>query len=282
MSDYVLVLVSATLINLLALQPGQAERDRLHVLGLCSGLLLLLGLPGSVLLERYVLAPLQWQSLQLFLLLPLMMALAWGLPHALQRLRPNWPTNGLQPLLMGNVALLGLMLQLTAEGHGPWQALIRGVGWRGLLACSRPLQRPARAQPPCRNTRGLARLADRAARCRRDGLGVLRAQWTIHTMSLIQRIDALLPQTQCGKCGHPGCRPYAEGLAAGEAINKCPPGGRETIAALAELLQVPIIAPDTTRGQALRKSPPSVKPNASAVPSASRHALWTPSSAQAN
>ncbi len=69
-------------------------------------------------------------------------------------------------------------------------------------------------------------------------------------MSLIQSIDALLPQTQCGKCGHPGCRPYAKGLAAGEAINKCPPGGRETIAALAELLQVPVIAPDTTRGQA--------------------------------
>ncbi|MCG8293499.1 MULTISPECIES: Rnf-Nqr domain containing protein [Pseudomonas] len=127
MSDYVLVLVSATLINLLALQPGQAERDRLHVLGLCSGLLFLLGLPGGVLLERYVLAPLQWQSLQLFLFLPLMMALAWGLPHVLQRLRPNWPTNGLQPLLMSNVALLGLMLQLTGEGHGPWQALIRGT-----------------------------------------------------------------------------------------------------------------------------------------------------------
>ncbi|WP_147505809.1 RnfABCDGE type electron transport complex subunit B, partial [Acinetobacter baumannii] len=59
-------------------------------------------------------------------------------------------------------------------------------------------------------------------------------------MSLIQRIDALLPQTHCGKCGHPGCRPYAEGLAAGEAINKCPPGGRETIAALARLLEVPV------------------------------------------
>ncbi|MDF9620484.1 Rnf-Nqr domain containing protein [Pseudomonas entomophila] len=127
MSDYVLVLVSATLINLLALQPGQAKRDRLHVLGLCSGLLFLLGLPGGVLLERYVLAPLQWQGLQLYLFVPLMMALAWGLPHLLQRLRPNWPTNGLQPLLMGNVALLGLMLQLTAEGNDPWQALIRGA-----------------------------------------------------------------------------------------------------------------------------------------------------------
>lgn len=69
-------------------------------------------------------------------------------------------------------------------------------------------------------------------------------------MSLIQRIDALLPQTQCGKCGHPGCRPYAEGLAAGEAINKCPPGGRETIAALARLLEVPVIELDPERGSA--------------------------------
>ncbi|WP_411269349.1 RnfABCDGE type electron transport complex subunit B [Pseudomonas sp. 2] len=69
-------------------------------------------------------------------------------------------------------------------------------------------------------------------------------------MSLIQRIDALLPQTQCGKCGHAGCQPYAQGLAAGEAINKCPPGGSETIAALAALLQVPVIALDTDRGSA--------------------------------
>lgn len=69
-------------------------------------------------------------------------------------------------------------------------------------------------------------------------------------MSLIQRIDALLPQTQCGKCGHPGCKPYAEGIAQGEAINKCPPGGRETIAGLANLLQVPVIALDTERGEA--------------------------------
>lgn len=55
----------------------------------------------------------------------------------------------------------------------------------------------------------------------------------------IAAIDALLPQTQCGKCGHPGCQPYAEGIAAGEAINKCPPGGTATLHALADLLQVP-------------------------------------------
>lgn len=69
-------------------------------------------------------------------------------------------------------------------------------------------------------------------------------------MNLIQRIDALLPQTQCGKCGHPGCKPYAEGIASGEAINKCPPGGRETISALAELLEVPVLELDISRGSA--------------------------------
>ena len=69
-------------------------------------------------------------------------------------------------------------------------------------------------------------------------------------MSLIQSIDALLPQTQCGKCGHPGCKPYAEGIAKGEAINKCPPGGGETIAALAALLHVPVLPLDPERGTA--------------------------------
>jgi len=57
-------------------------------------------------------------------------------------------------------------------------------------------------------------------------------------------IDALLPQTQCGKCGHPGCKPYAEGIAQGEAINKCPPGGTATIQALADLLDVPVLPPE--------------------------------------
>jgi electron transport complex protein RnfB len=73
-------------------------------------------------------------------------------------------------------------------------------------------------------------------------------------MSLIQHIDALLPQTQCGKCGHPGCKPYAEGIANGELINKCPPGGDETIAALAELLKIPVLELDISRGSA----PPQV------------------------
>ena len=54
---------------------------------------------------------------------------------------------------------------------------------------------------------------------------------------VVDRINACLPQTQCAQCGYPGCRPYAEAIAAGEAaINRCPPGGDETIAALARLL----------------------------------------------
>lgn len=54
---------------------------------------------------------------------------------------------------------------------------------------------------------------------------------------LADRIGALLPQTQCGQCGFPGCRPYAEALARGDAeINLCPPGGEAGVKALADLL----------------------------------------------
>ena len=64
---------------------------------------------------------------------------------------------------------------------------------------------------------------------------------------LADRIDALLPQTQCTKCGHDGCRPYADAIAAGAApINRCPPGGDEGMAAL---LEQPILPLDLTRGQ---------------------------------
>jgi electron transport complex protein RnfB len=54
---------------------------------------------------------------------------------------------------------------------------------------------------------------------------------------IVARIDAVLPQTQCTRCGYLGCRPYAAAIAAGEApINQCPPGGSATIQTLANLL----------------------------------------------
>jgi electron transport complex protein RnfB len=60
------------------------------------------------------------------------------------------------------------------------------------------------------------------------------------THQLADRIDALLPQTQCEQCGYHGCRPYAEAIARGEAeINQCPPGGAAGIAKLAALLGRP-------------------------------------------
>lgn len=60
------------------------------------------------------------------------------------------------------------------------------------------------------------------------------------TASLAERIDALLPQTQCTRCGYADCRAYADALASGgTCLNRCPPGGVETIAALSALLQQP-------------------------------------------
>lgn len=58
---------------------------------------------------------------------------------------------------------------------------------------------------------------------------------------VVDQIDALLPQTQCGQCTYAGCRPYAEAIAGGEAdINQCPPGGEATIIALSDLLDVEV------------------------------------------
>lgn len=66
--------------------------------------------------------------------------------------------------------------------------------------------------------------------------------------SLVTRINDALPQTQCGQCGHPGCLPYARSISLGEASNKCPPGGMETILELAELLNEPVRTLDPAHG----------------------------------
>jgi Na+-translocating ferredoxin:NAD+ oxidoreductase subunit B len=68
-------------------------------------------------------------------------------------------------------------------------------------------------------------------------LGFAAVRFKVEGDPIVERIDALLPQTQCGQCGYPGCRPYAEAIAAGEAdINQCPPGGETGVVALADLL----------------------------------------------
>ena len=70
-------------------------------------------------------------------------------------------------------------------------------------------------------------------------LGFSSIKFKVEGNPLVEKIDAVLPQTQCGQCGHPGCKPYAEAIAKGEAdINQCPPGGEEGIQKLADLLGV--------------------------------------------
>ncbi|MFL1453825.1 electron transport complex subunit RsxB [Marinobacter sp. GN3S48] len=69
-------------------------------------------------------------------------------------------------------------------------------------------------------------------------LGYAAERFRIEGNPLVEQIDSLLPQTQCGQCGYPGCRPYAESIAEGGPINKCPPGGEGTIKSLADLLDV--------------------------------------------
>ncbi|MCG6886839.1 MAG: electron transport complex subunit RsxB [Proteobacteria bacterium] len=68
-------------------------------------------------------------------------------------------------------------------------------------------------------------------------LGFAAMRYKVEGDPIVDQIDAILPQTQCGQCGYPGCRPYAEAIARGEAdINQCPPGGEAGIVALADLL----------------------------------------------
>ncbi|MFL9864295.1 electron transport complex subunit RsxB [Paraburkholderia fungorum] len=71
----------------------------------------------------------------------------------------------------------------------------------------------------------------------------------IDSKTLADRIEDLLPQTQCTKCGYPACRPYAEAVANGEAnYNQCPPGGAEGIARLAALLGKPVLPLNSANG----------------------------------
>lgn len=80
-------------------------------------------------------------------------------------------------------------------------------------------------------------------------LGFAAVRFRVEADPIVDQLDALLPQTQCGQCGHPGCRPYAEAISNGEAINKCPPGGQSTINAIAKLLDVEAPSLDEEHGE---------------------------------
>lgn len=87
-------------------------------------------------------------------------------------------------------------------------------------------------------------------------LGVAAIKYKVDEDPLVDKIDALLPQTQCGQCGYPGCKPYATAVASGEAeINKCVPGGDEGIHKLADLLGRDYVPMD---GELAKPKPKSV------------------------
>ncbi len=68
-------------------------------------------------------------------------------------------------------------------------------------------------------------------------LGYTAIRFRVEGDPVVEQIDQILPQTQCGQCGYPGCRPYAEAIAAHAAdINRCPPGGETVMRNLADLL----------------------------------------------
>lgn len=77
-------------------------------------------------------------------------------------------------------------------------------------------------------------------------LGFSSIKFKVEGNPLVEQIDAILPQTQCGQCGYPGCKPYAQAIAEGDVINKCPPGGQATVDALAALLDID--APEIAEG----------------------------------
>ena len=80
-------------------------------------------------------------------------------------------------------------------------------------------------------------------------LGFASVKFRVEGDPIVEQIDSLLPQTQCGQCGFPGCRPYAQAIADGDAeINRCPPGGQATIQHLADLLDVEPLELDAESG----------------------------------
>lgn len=70
-------------------------------------------------------------------------------------------------------------------------------------------------------------------------LGYASRRFAVEDDPVVEKIDAILPQSQCGQCGYPGCRPYAEAVGLqGEKINRCAPGGEAVMLKMAELLNV--------------------------------------------
>ena len=138
MTDMLLTLVSAALINNLVLQMPLAvdpmlaahSRSRVHALGIATTVLMAVSSMLGYLLDHYLLQPLALTALRLFVFLPMTALLIRPVLGLLTRLRPTLPTEGLWPLLLGNAGVLGVVL-LGAEddkGLAHTAALSLGAG----------------------------------------------------------------------------------------------------------------------------------------------------------
>jgi electron transport complex protein RnfB len=126
---------------------------------------------------------------------------------------PSTPTRRLAPASAEVIATSALIALAVAGLLGAGDRTLSGLVFAAVFAAAL-----------------LLRIARTPARTPPVETQIDAAQW-------IERIDQRLPQTQCGQCGYPGCRPYAEAIAQQQAdINQCPPGGDAGIRALAELL----------------------------------------------
>lgn len=80
-------------------------------------------------------------------------------------------------------------------------------------------------------------------------LGFSSFKLKVESDPIVEKIDAILPQSQCGQCGYPGCRPYAQAIANGDIITKCVPGGQPLVIQLADMLGVEVPKTDFADGE---------------------------------
>ena len=91
-------------------------------------------------------------------------------------------------------------------------------------------------------------------------LGYASRRFAVEDDPVVEKIDEILPQSQCGQCGYPGCRPYAEAISCnGEKINRCAPGGEAVMLKIAELLNV---EPQPLDGEAQELTPARLRAGA--------------------
>jgi electron transport complex protein RnfB len=146
-------------------------------------------------------------------------------------LRRQWDERA---VFLGNTLRL-VRKSASIMAHGRTIA-IREIGDNALFSHARSMRRPARRSA----WRGAFRAAPR----------VQDVQNVTDRATLADRIEDLLPQTQCTKCGYAGCRPYAQAVAHGEAgYNQCPPGGAQGVARLAALLGQPVVPLNRANGE---------------------------------